>query len=371
MRISANNSNTDKAILDVIERIWLQKKFDALIIPRALPGKESYVYTLMKDISLLHTARALPPVMSVQGGKAISYLTKNGVSKENVVCIMRPCEIQAAIELAKLHQANLKNLLLISIDCPGVLPFHDYISQPGKGEDIFNTILTDWENPHNEKIRPVCTTCLNSTTPVGDIHIGITVSQHMFHLLWVPNTEKGEEFLTYSELKSSDNAAEWEKKAGKIQSIRKEERRKFEAKMQEQVFGLENLAKTFHLCIGCRNCREVCPICYCRQCYADSDDTKYELKEYLERAKIKGSVKFPDDTLLFHLSRMAHMSISCVGCGTCEDACPVGLPVAQVFNFVRFQSQALFSYIPGINREEKMPLQDYKEKEFKMEESEP
>ena len=108
----------------------------------------------------------------------------------------------------------------------------------------------------------------------------------------------------------------------------------------------------------------VCPICYCRQCYFDSEAMKLPPENYLLRAETKGALRFPSDTLLFHLGRMSHMSLSCISCGTCEDACPMSIPVAQIFNLVADKNQNLFDYIPGKNIEEPLPLVDYKEDEL-------
>jgi formate dehydrogenase subunit beta len=61
---------------------------------------------------------------------------------------------------------------------------------------------------------------------------------------------------------------------------------------------------------------------------------------------------------------MLHMSLSCVSCGACEDACPTAIPVAQVFSLVGNQNQEEFNYVPGRSRDEPLPLRVYKEEEF-------
>ena len=61
---------------------------------------------------------------------------------------------------------------------------------------------------------------------------------------------------------------------------------------------------------------------------------------------------------------MLHMSLSCVSCGACEDACPTSIPVAQVFSLVGDKNQEEFGYIPGMNLEEPLPLRVYENREF-------
>ena len=70
------------------------------------------------------------------------------------------------------------------------------------------------------------------------------------------------------------------------------------------------------------------------------------------------------DTMLFHLTRMSHMSLSCVGCGMCTSACPMDIPVGTIFMAVGSQVQAVFGYQPGRNAEEALPLISYQPAEW-------
>jgi formate dehydrogenase subunit beta len=108
----------------------------------------------------------------------------------------------------------------------------------------------------------------------------------------------------------------------------------------------------------------VCPVCYCRQCYFDSEAFKLPPENYFERARKKGSLRLPADTLLFHLGRMSHMVLSCVSCGTCEDACPMSLPVGQIFSLVADNAQRQLNYDPGRSREDPLPASVYQEEEL-------
>ena len=91
---------------------------------------------------------------------------------------------------------------------------------------------------------------------------------------------------------------------------------------------------------------------------------KFEFEDYLKRAEMAGGLRLPPETLLFHIGRMLHMSLSCVSCGACEDACPTSIPVAQVFSLVADRNQKAFEYTPGRSLDESPPLRVYGEKEF-------
>jgi formate dehydrogenase subunit beta len=65
---------------------------------------------------------------------------------------------------------------------------------------------------------------------------------------------------------------------------------------------------------------------------------------------------------MFHLTRMAHMSHACVGCGHCSSVCPSHIPVADVFIQVAAATQALYQYEPGRDVNEPIPLLVFDEK---------
>ena len=85
----------------------------------------------------------------------------------------------------------------------------------------------------------------------------------------------------------------------------------------------------------------------------------------LQRAQRKSGLKLPPDVLLFHLGRMSHMSVSCVSCGACEDACPADVPVSMLFALAGRDTQAVFDYEPGRRLDEAIPHTVFKFEELK------
>ena len=53
------------------------------------------------------------------------------------------------------------------------------------------------------------------------------------------------------------------------------------------------------------------------------------------------------------------MVLSCVSCGACEDACPVDIPVAQMFSLLADRSQQELDYVAGASLADALPLVDY------------
>ena len=78
------------------------------------------------------------------------------------------------------------------------------------------------------------------------------------------------------------------------------------------------------------------------------------------RAEDRGAVSLPLDRIMFHTGRMAHMSLSCVSCGLCSDACPVNIPVAKIFSYVASQTQKTFEYSAGASVGDALPMKEYR-----------
>jgi len=362
-----------KAIRGILTKALEGQVFEALMLPLKVPKTEAYAWTLLDDTGLLEYASLLPPVMTIQGGKALSELTKHGELIEKTAVLLRPCEIRAAVELFKLKQINPDNITLISIDCPGAVPLSAYLADPEKYSREFQEHME--EKGKDESLRPVCQVCdkFSLLAPAevieekegyaADIHIGF-FGQKGKQLLLFPLTEKGRVMVEGLGLKAKSPAESWEKTVETMTTARLKNRQAFDKDFLSRISGPEPFSEVFDACINCHNCMRACPICYCQQCYYDSESVRLSSENYMARAKKRGSLRFPLDTLLFHLGRMSHMVLSCVSCGACEDACPASIPVGQVFSLVGNQTQAAFEYVPGVDRRQPLPLQAFQEEEF-------
>jgi formate dehydrogenase subunit beta len=108
----------------------------------------------------------------------------------------------------------------------------------------------------------------------------------------------------------------------------------------------------------------VCPICYCKTCLFKSPVFDHEPSLYMGWARRKGAYRLPADTMLFHLTRLNHMVLSCVGCGMCTSDCPAELPVGRVFRAIGQEVQEAFEYEPGRSVEDCLPLVTFREDEW-------
>jgi ferredoxin len=90
----------------------------------------------------------------------------------------------------------------------------------------------------------------------------------------------------------------------------------------------------FQKCIKCYGCRNICPVCFCRECG-------------LEHKELIGTGALPPEVPIFHLVRAVHMAGRCIDCGLCEDACPVDIPLRLLYRKVNEIVVNIFDYETG------------------------
>ena len=326
----------------------------------------SIAYSLITNPDEIKDTLSFHPLMPANAGQLLSNFTLNGAVSEPVAVVIKPCELRAFIELVKRKKANLENIFIISSTCGGVYPLDHAINGA-----IEKNISNYWDavkacNIPGD-IRSVCKACEQFIpSKYADIVVpllgttGIDNETRMFL-----STENGEKLVEGLGLEGSTLADVSELETAEIKTLRgkrAEEKKKLADEIGIDQLGIKGLVNLFGRCIGCRGCRAVCPICYCQLCNFDSQNSKYKLSEHeLSR---KGGLRIPPNTVYYHLLRLAHMGISCVGCGTCEDACPANIPISGIFKLAGESIQGVFDYIPGRDVEEEIPLKMFELEEL-------
>ena len=108
----------------------------------------------------------------------------------------------------------------------------------------------------------------------------------------------------------------------------------------------------------------ICPVCYCKTCLFKSPTFDHDPAKLRGWANRKGVYRLPPDTMLFHMTRLNHMVLSCVGCGLCTSGCMADLPVGLVFRTIGQQVQEEFDYVPGRDVDEPLPMISFREEEW-------
>jgi formate dehydrogenase subunit beta len=344
---------------------------DGLLVPLRTPDGHNAVPALVRDPALLERAAPLAPVLPVNGGTVLGQVTATG-ALGRVGAVLRNCELRAAVELSKVRQVLLDDVLLIGMDCLGTYRVDDYARMVEEGLDAAAPALATAREGRVEPLtgyafRPACMMCERPIPGKGQGYAPhITIG-----LLGVPNEERlwvsvrGEELGNVLGLEPAEEPDTRVEAVQALVAARTAERNRRFAAFRERVCDPTSLLTEFASCIHCQNCMRVCPICYCKECIFRTDVFDHPSARYWDWAERKGGVRLPSDTLLFHVTRMLHMAHACVGCGMCSDGCPVSIPVADIFRAVGQAVQERFGYVPGRAPAEEMVIATFREDELR------
>lgn len=105
----------------------------------------------------------------------------------------------------------------------------------------------------------------------------------------------------------------------------------------------------FSNCIKCYACRGSCPMCSCEQCFMDKNQPQW----FPTAADGPGN-------FAWHIMRAFHLAGRCIGCGSCQDACPANIPLNLLGAAIARSTRAHFGHRAGADPNA-IPLQsDYK-----------
>ncbi len=356
--IPVNGGGPRAALIDFLRAVLAREDVDAVFTPARLESG-AVTHALITDPELLDRADPLAPILPRNGAPELGALTlRGGVEGEiRIAAVMRPCEIRALVELVKLKQASLGRVTVIGVDCPGTYSIPDFLAgADGIPEGTESGAPVPAEGA---AFRDACAMCEHFTP---DEIAGARIA------LFGANLEAG----LPAELPEA-----WEdlpfagapEPAGREEAV--ERLREARIKARDEAFEdirarlqSETVAGVFSACIHCMNCQRVCPVCYCRECVMCGPLFRHGPDRLARWAERKGALRMPPDTALFHLTRLNHMAVNCIGCGMCTEACPAELPVGRVFRAVGAQTGAQFDYEAGRSMDDPLPLVTFREDEW-------
>jgi formate dehydrogenase subunit beta len=276
-----------------------------------------------------------------------------GAYNKKIAVVCKSCDARALIELAKINQINIENIIMIGVNCSGTLAAIPHINMLREsGIDPYTLIYEDIDD---DKLilkfdgrRRNCRRCEYPIPHMTDLACG----------KWGLNGQTG----TFVELCSTKGKELFEKAVSngaievkvpsekqiklreqeetkKIDSAKERQRAEF-AIPEDRLYWLSQL----QACIKCYSCRDACPLCHCKRCVLERD-----IPETVEKGIIP-----PPPT--FGMIRAFHVACYCVNCGQCEDVCSADIPISTLTHYLNKHATELFNYEPGLNMDAQLPL---------------
>jgi formate dehydrogenase subunit beta len=359
--IPVENGGVLAGVQGFLQRLMQSGAVEAIYVPMRIDGG-AIMPALVADSSLLKQADPLSPVMLINGARAVSALT-NKHAPARLGVVLRPCEMRALVELVKLQQATLEGLTLISLDCPGTCELSDYQAKRQDGFDLGSYLEAASRGavPEGLELRPACQMCTQPVYAEADIHLQIFGSELQGG---IPVTLRDEIAAQLGETVASQPNGGRKQVVEQLINQHGRTRQAELAGIRKRIESNGGMTELFATCQRCHNCMTVCPICYCKTCLFRSESMNHPPEYYLSAAHRKGAIRLLSDTLLFQMTRLSHMGLSCVSCGMCTSACPADIPVGAIFTAIGEQVQATFSYQPGRDVGEALPLITFQPNEW-------
>jgi len=352
------NKGIEEGLQGLLKFLLESERVSGVVTLTKMSEDNAVAYSLITDPHVLEDALPLFPLMPVNAGKVLSLITLKEPSDRPIAVVMRPCELRGFAELLMRKQGSLDNFLFISSTCGGVYPLEAAVN-----EDISGKLPQYWDAVKKGEIapdiRPNCAACTEFVPYNADMTVASIGSDDIGKRCEIYlNTDKAADITAGIEGEISERGLKTEA----LESLRCA-REAQKSKLLDEFKDVD-MQRVFGSCIGCRACSKVCPACYCTVCFFDSPASENEISDYERELDKCGSVQVPLDTIFYHLVRLVHVSLSCVGCGQCSDVCPVKIPLGLMALKTSGAVQQEFNYVAGKSIEEEPPISSFKPDEF-------
>ncbi len=235
----------------------------------------------------------------------------------------KACDLRSLVALVKERQVRREHLVVVGVPCRGMIDARKVEAAAGgelvgheEGEDGTLRVTTrggQWLSFEREKVLQDC--CLECRHPMPE----------------------GADVLVTGEARRPGD--------GGYARVRE-----FEAKSREERW--EHFRSELSRCIRCNACRQACPTCWCKECFAEQTNLRWI-----------GAGTDPSDKMFFQIIRIFHQAGRCVECDACYRACPMGIDLRLYTKKIVKDVEEAFGYLPAFEEKELPPLATFGEKD--------
>jgi len=365
--LKSENGDIFETVKAFFTRLFEEGVIDYLLVPQRISNGRTLTQTLIKGVDNLDGVNPFSPVMAINSAKLVAQVG-SAESDKKVGVVIKPCEIRALIELFKLSQAKLDNLVIIGIDCAGTFEIEAWaklMEEAGgdisKETEILKDIYSGKTDYHDEdaaiRLRSACQICASFTHDKADITLSILGMGD--EVLVNLDSELAERLG----LETTEEPSSHKDVLEELKSYRTYKRESTLDEFRDKMQSMNDMADILSTCTRCYACQTACPICYCRVCFFRTETFSPESDRLLRWADKEGTLRMPTEILLYHLTRLNHIAASCIGCGMCESSCARGIPLSTLFQTVGDEVQKKLEYVPGRSIDEELPVATFKKEE--------
>jgi ferredoxin len=248
--------------------------------------------------------------------------------KPKIGIVAKACDLRSIVTLVKEQQAPRDHIVLIGVPCQGMLD----------KSKIEASIAEKSPRPQDAEIQEYHEEngVLTVTTKGDNVH---TFDREAF-------LQDACKDCRYPMPEGTDYVLEGAARAPGDGGQKQVET--FEAKTPQERW--EYFAQEMEKCIRCYACRQACPTCWCKECFAEHTDLKWI-----------GMSPHISDNMIFHLTRIFHQAGRCVECDACYRACPMDIDLRTFTKKIEKDVEGLFGFYPDFDPDTIPPISTFKE----------
>ena len=308
-------------IINTVEKLFADKKIDLFIgyEKGTLPMRTSpYFLSMQDDIRKLVWNSFCSNNLAVYVPRLKTIKENKRPKRIGILC--KGCDSRSLVGLIKEKQVDRDNLFIVGVSCSGIIDRRKIMSKlDGQGildvEEEGDTIIVKLKDREESFTRKdyLCEACLNCAYPTPAVYDILIKTETISPQAVIPDPE-------IKEFRTKPRAERW------------------------QVFERE-ISK----CIRCYACRDACPNCYCKECFAEQTKPKW-----------LGVTNELSDIIFYHIIRIFHQAGRCIDCGACARACPMNIDLRLFTRVLVDEAKERFGYEPGVSIKDQPPLATFK-----------